>query len=191
MHKVRGFKLTLRPAEIKRRAKKAGLDLLALGLDDIEIQRLAADAAKNMAPAVLFDTFKHPDSDAAALSPIPGLAYSVILATLGPGFAPALERAQGISSEMYAVWGLLQEIALDEAVRFASTILEDEAGRESCVLSPWNALQDPAAIQTALFKLDAAKIEVRLQDGRLDPAASAVVSLSWLAQVKTRSKKKE
>ena len=191
MRKVKGFKLSLRPGEIRRRAKKAGIDLLDLGLDDIELGRLVAQTAKGMAPAVLFDTFKHPDADAGALSPIPGLAYSVILATLGPGFAPAKERAKAISSQMYAVWGLMEEIALDEAVRFAAAILADEAGRESCVLSPWNFIQEPAVLQTVLAKLDGAKIEVRLQDGRLDPAASAVASLSWLAQAKARGKKRE
>ena len=92
---------------------------------------------------------------------------------------------------MHAVWGLLEEIALDESVRFAAAIVEDEAGRESCVLSPWNSIQDTAALETALAKLDAAKIEVRLHDGRLDPSASTTVSLSWLAQSKARGKKKE
>ena len=191
MRKVRGFKLALRPAEVKRRAKKAGLDLAAMGLEDVELQKLLAGASKTIVPAVLFETFKHPDADAAALSPIPGLAYSLILATLGPGFAPAKESTRESSAELYALWGLIESVALDEAVRFASGLLEEEAVKESCTLSPWNAIGEPAALETALRKLDAGKIEVRLHEGRLDPPATAAVSLSWLAQSRARKPKKD
>ena len=191
MRKIRGFKLALKAAEVRRRAKKAGLDLAALGLGDDEFQKLLAQAAKTIAPGVLFETFKHPDADAAALSPIPGLAYSVVLATLGPGFAPAKEASRASSAELYALWGLVEAAALDEAVRFAAALLEEEAAQEACVLSPWNALLEPAALEIALRKLDAGKLDVRLHEGRLDPAATTAVSLSWLAQSRARKPKKD
>ena len=191
MRKIRGFKLTLRTADVKRRAKKAGLDLAAMGMGDDELQKFLAQAGKTFAPGVLFETFKHPDVDAAALSPIPGLAYSVILATLGPGFAPAKENSRETSAETYALWGLVESAALDEAVRFAAALVEEEATKESCTLSPWNAIQEPASLETALRKLDAGKIDVRLHEGRLDPAATIAVSLSWLAPSRSRGKKKE
>jgi len=191
MRKIKGFKLALRPAEVKRRARKAGLDLATLGLDDAGLQKLLAQAAKTIAPGVLFETFKHPDPDAAALSPIPGLAYSLVLATLGAGFAPAKDKAREASAEMYALWGLIEEAALDETVRFATALLESEAAQESCVLSPWNSIREPAALETVLRKLDGAKLEVRLHEGRLDPAPAAAVSLSWLAQSRARGKPKK
>jgi hypothetical protein len=191
MRKIRGFKLALKAADVKRRAKKAGLDLAALGLGDDELHKLLGQAAKTIAPSVLFETYKHPDADAAALSSIPGLAYSVVLATLGPGFTPAKEQSRGSSAEMYALWSLVETAALDESVRFASALLEEEAVKESCTLSPWNAIQEPAALETVLRKLDAGKIDVRLHEGRLDPAATTAVSLSWLAQTRARGKKKE
>ncbi|MCX5793913.1 MAG: hypothetical protein NTY77_00265 [Elusimicrobia bacterium] len=191
MRKIRGFKLALKAADVKRRAKKAGLDLAALGLGDDDLAKLLAAAAKTIAPGVLFETFKHPDSDAAALSPIPGLAYSVILATLGPGFAPAKEQSRQSSAETYALWGLVEAAALDEAVRFAAALLEEEAATESCTLSPWNALQEPAALEIVLRKLDAGKLDVRLHEGRLDPPATTAVSLSWLAQSRARKPKKD
>jgi hypothetical protein len=191
MRKIRGFKLALKAADIKRRAKKAGLDLAACGVDDDGLQQLLAQAGKTIAPGVLFETFKHPDPDAAALSPIPGLAYSVILATLGPGFAPAKERSRETSAETYALWGLVEASALDEAVRFAAALLEEEAAKDTCTLSPWNAIQEPAAIETVLRKLDSGKLDVRLHEGRLDPAATVAVSLSWLAQTRARKPKKD
>jgi len=191
MRKIRGFKLALKAADVKRRAKKAGLDLAALGLGDDELQKLLGQAAKTIAPGVLFETFKHPDADATALSPIPGLAYSVVLATLGPGFASAKEKSRESSAETYALWGLVEAAALDEAVRFAAALVEEEAAKESCTLSPWNALQEPAALETVLRKLDAGKLDVRLHEGRLDPAATTAVSLSWMAQARARKPKKD
>jgi hypothetical protein len=191
MRKVRGFKLALRAAEVKRRAKKAGLDLAAIGLGEEELHKLLTGAAKTLAPGVLFETFKHPDADAGSLSPIPGLAYSLVLATLGPGFTPAKERARESSAELYALWGLIESAALDEAVRFAAGLLEEEAAKEACTLSPWTPLSEPAVLETALRKLDAGKIEVRLHEGRLDPPATTAVSLSWLAQSRARKPKKD
>ncbi|MDD5628816.1 MAG: hypothetical protein PHU21_07120 [Elusimicrobia bacterium] len=191
MRKVKGFKLVLRPAEVKRRAKKAGLELAALGLGDEELHKLLAGASKTIVPAVLFETFKHPDADAAALSPIPGLAYSLILATLGPGFTPAKEAAREGSAETYALWGIVEAVALEEAVRFAAGLLEEEAAKDACTLSPWNAIAEPGALDTVLRKLDAGKIEVRLHEGRLDPPATSAVSLGWLAQSRARKPKKD
>ncbi len=191
MRKIRGFKLVPKAADVRRRAKKAGLDLAALGMGDDELQRFLSQTVKTILPSVLFETFKHPDADAAALSPIPGLAYSVILATLGPGFSPAKEKSRESSSEMYALWGLVEAAALDEAVRFTAALLEEDAAKESCTLSPWNAIQEPATLEIVLRKLDAGKIDVRQHEGRLDPAATAAASLSWLAQARARTPKKD
>ena len=191
MRKIRGFRLALKAPEIKRRAKKAGLDLAALGLDDTGLQLLLSQALKTMAPGVIFETFKHPDADAAALSPIPGLAYSVIVATLGPGFAPAREKSREAAAETYALWGLIEAAALDEAVRFTTSLLEEDAANESCILSPWNCIQEPAALETVLRKLDGSKLDLRLHEGRLDPSPTVAVSLSWLAQSRTKGKKKD
>ncbi|MFA6003585.1 MAG: hypothetical protein WC881_05905 [Elusimicrobiota bacterium] len=191
MRKVKGFKLALRPAEVKRRSKKAGLDLAALGVDELELQRILTQAVKAMTPGVLFETFKHPDPDAPQLSPIPGLAYSLVLATLGPGFAPVKEQSRAVSAELYALWGIVEETALDETVRFATTLLEEEASKESCLLSPLSRLLDPSALETVLRKLDGPKLDLRLHEGRIDPAPSAAVSLSWLAQSRSRKPKKD
>ncbi len=191
MRKIKGFKLALRPAEIKRRAKRAGLDLAALGLDEAGLQGFLVQVSRVIAPGVLFETFKHPDADAAALSPIPGLAYSLVLATLGPDFTPAKEKARESAAEKNALWDIIETAAIEETVRFATALLEEEAGKESCALSPWNAIQEPALLETVLRKLDGAKIEVLLRDGRLEPAPATAVSLSWLAQSRARKPKKD
>ena len=83
MRKIRGFKLKLRVKEIQRRAKKARLDLVPLGLgNELELQGCLDAVAAKAVPAVLYDSFSA--DEAGTLSPMPGLACSLAIATLGP-----------------------------------------------------------------------------------------------------------
>lgn len=177
MRKIIGFKLPLRLKETQRRAKKAKIEK-----SEEEFQKLLDDAAKTLKPAVLFDTYQA-DEDQKVLSPLPGLAYSVVLTTLGPAF-------DAFCSE----WGKLGEVvrdqAVEEGVRFATGLLAEEAARDACELSPLNPLSEAAALETALKKLDGAKIGVSFADGKLVPAASAACSLSWLAKTRAKGKAK-
>jgi len=187
VRKIKGFKLTLRPHVVKQRSKKAKFDLEAAGLPDLVLNKFLERSAKALTPGVVFDTFGHPDPDAAMLAPMPGLAYSVILASLGEGFAPQRAKEAEIPEWL---WPILEEHALDEAVRFASTLIADEAEKDNCELSPLNPLSQTEALEAALRKLDAAaKLGVTLQDGRLSPAGSLAVSQSWLAKSKAKGRK--
>lgn len=189
MRKIVGFKLSLRLKEIQRRAKRARFDLATNDLQEPELQPLLDAAARALKPAVLFDTYAHPDADQAALSPMPGLAYSLVLATLGPGLSAQREKTRAEAPNKLPLWDLAEEAALDEAVRFATTILEDEAARESCELSPITQVADGGALELVVKKLDGSKIGVSAADGKLVPSASAACSLSWLSKTKGRSKK--
>lgn len=187
MRKIIGFKLPLRLKEIQRRAKKAAFSLEAAGLGEPELQALLNDAARAVKPGVIFETFSHPDPDLPALSPMPGLAFSLVLATLGPGY-DAFEQAKN-RTDWAGFWPVLRETALDEAVRFAAGLLNDEAVLESCELSPITTLSEPSALETALRKLDGSKIGIAFNDGRLTPAASCAASLSWIAKSKAKKSK--
>ncbi|MDX6769678.1 MAG: hypothetical protein SF051_09115 [Elusimicrobiota bacterium] len=187
MRKIKGFKLPLRPHEVKRRAKKAGVDLEAAGLPEPVLLKFLDRAAKTLNPGVLFDTFAHPDPDVKLLSPMPGLAYSLVLASLGEGFPSSLREKE--TAAPAALWPVLEETALDEAVRFATNLLADDAEKDNCELSPLNALSAPDALEAAVRKLDGAKLGVALDGGRLSPAASLCVSLSWLAKSKAKGRK--
>ncbi len=187
MRKIKGFKLTLRTHVVKQRAKKARIDLEAAGLTELALAKFLERASKALVPGVVFDTFGHPDADQAALSPMPGLAYSLILASLGEGFGPFRGKEPSIPEKL---WPVLEEHALDEAVRFASALLADEAEKDNCELSPLNHLASLETLEIALRKLDAAaKLGVTLADGRLAPPASLVVSQSWLAKSKAKGRK--
>jgi hypothetical protein len=186
VRKIKGFKLTLRPHVVKQRSKKAKIDLEAAGLNDLVLGKFLERGAKALSPGVVFDTFGHPDSDQPLLSPLPGLAYSLILASLGESFGPFRAKEGEIPEKL---WPLLEEHALDEAVRFASALIADEAEKDNCELSPLNPIASADALEAALRKLDAsAKLGVTFADGRLSPAASLAVSQSWLAKSKAKRK---
>lgn len=187
MRKIKGFKLVLRPHEVKRRAKKVGVDLEAAGLPELVLAKTLERLAKALNPGVLFDTFGHPDPDQTALSPMPGLAYSLILGSLGEGFPAAVREKETTVPEK--LWPVLEECGMDECVRFASNIIADEAEKDNCELSPINDLSDGPALEAVIRKLDGAKLGVSLDAGRLHPAASIAVSLSWLAKSKAKGRK--
>ena len=188
MRKIKGFKLVLRPHEVRRRARKAGLDLEAAGLTEQVLAKTLERLAKAVVPGVLFDTFGHPDADQPLLSPLPGLAYSLVLASLGDaGFPESLREKE--SALPAALWPVLDETALDECVRFASNILADEAEKDNCDLSPITPLSEGPALEAAVRKLDGAKLGIGFDGGALTPAASLAVSLSWLAKSKAKGRK--
>lgn len=187
MRKIKGFKLVLRPHEVKRRAKKAGLDLEAAGLAEPALLKFLERAAKGLVPGVLFDTFGAIDADQAALSPMSGLAYSLILASLGDAFTAVRGKETAVPE---GLWPILTEVGLDEAVRFASNIIADEAEKDNCELSPLTTLSEAPALEVVLRKLDGAKLGVTALEGRLFPSASVAVSLSWLAKSKAKGRSK-
>lgn len=202
MRKIRGFKLNLRLKEVQRRAKKSGLDLTALGfLEPLDggrpreaspsplFQPYLDKASAAMTPAVLFESFAHPDpAEASLLSPIPGLAYSLVLATLGEGLAALKESEQAQDPSKRPLLDVIETVALEDALRFATTILEQEASDEGCVLSPITPLSDAAALELIHKKLAGAKIGVSLSEGKLSPGATLACSLSWLAKSKSKGK---
>ena len=188
MRKIKGFKLVLRPHEVRRRARKAGVDLESAGLTEPVLLKTLERLAKSVVPGVLFDTFGHPDPDQSVLSPLPGLAYSLILASLGADSFPASVREKE-SALPPALWPVLDETALDECVRFASNIIADEAEKDNCELSPITSLSEARALEAVVRKLDGAKLGVGLDNGTLTPAASLAVSLSWLAKSKAKGRK--
>lgn len=187
MRKIKGFKLPLRAHEVRRRARKAGVDLEAAGLGPEPVLLKFLDrASKSLNAGVLFETFAHPDPDVKLLSPMPGLAYSLVLANLGEAFGPIKEKEAAVPA---ALWPVLEETGLDEAVRFASNLLADDAEKDGCELSPINALTSADALEAALRKLDGAKLGVTLEGGRMSPPATLCVSLSWLAKSKAKGRK--
>ena len=184
MRKIRGFKLKLRVKEIQRRAKKARIDLVPLGLGaEPELQTWLDAVSAKAVPAVLYDSFSA--DEAGTLSPMPGLACSLAIATLGPDLDVF---AEGLAPETAPLFKVTATAALEEAGRFVLTLLEDEAAQERCALSPIHYLEKREDIAAALAKLEGHKIGVALGEQSVRPANSTAFSVSWLARSKSRAK---
>lgn len=187
MRKIKGFKLTLRPHVVKQRARKEKVDLEAAGLSEPALVKFLERASRAVQPGVVFDTFGAPDADQNTLSPMPGLAYSLILASLGDGFAALKAKEAALPA---GLWPILEEHALDESVRFATGLIADDAEKDGCELSPLTPLKDGPALEAVLRKLDAvAKLGVSVEGGSLTPPSSLAVSLSWLSKSKAKGRK--
>lgn len=187
MRKIRGFKLNLRLKELQRRAKKAKIDLVALQLGaEPALQAWIDPIVAASRPAVLYDSF--PAESAAGLAPMPGLAFSLALATLGPDMDAYTERLATERPETLPLLDVACAVALDEAVRFVLSLLEEEAAGERCTLSPHQFLDGREALEAALAKLEGHKIGVALSESGLRPARSTAFSVSWLAKARSRAK---
>ncbi len=189
MRKIIGFKLKVRFKEALRRLKKAKIDLTPLGGEQ-GLETLAGRISRALAPAVMFDSFGPGNLDAAQLSPMSGVGYSVILATLGKGIASERTAIETSEPEKLPYWTVLETILLEDCIRFASSLLETEAANEACELGPLNTLTDAGALESVLNQFDGSKIDVTLTEGRLSPPATSAVSLSWLSKLKAKARRK-
>lgn len=186
MRKIRGFKLALRPKEIARRAKKAGLDLAGMGLDaEPALAGFLGGFAAAARPSVLYGSFP---AEGSALSPVPGLAFSLCLSTLGPEPEAFIAETTRVSPERGPLLEIAAKAALEETARFALGLIEAEAREERCELSPLQRLTEAEALKTAVERLEGHKIGVAAGGDGLRPAYSAAFSISWLSRSKSRSR---
>ncbi|MBI4056903.1 MAG: hypothetical protein HY399_05070 [Elusimicrobia bacterium] len=199
MIKIKRFKITLREREILRRAKKKKMDLALTGFNtEGEVQTFLQSLPSLLQPAVLYDSFS-PDtiqrlsessarsfSDPSfvnALSPVPGLAFSVGIATLGNRISEFSQSLGGSEQPLRAeLVALAKEVALEEATQFALSLIEGEAKEEKCELSPIQNITDPSLLQTLFVELETEKIGVAWKENQPMPLATTAFSVSWLAK---------
>lgn len=187
MKKIRGFKLNLRPKELQRRAKKAKLDLAALGLgEEAALAEYAARFAEASRPSALYESF--PADSQLRLSPVPGLAYSLALVTLGPEADSFVELSARQRPEAAPLLPLLATLALEDASRFVFGLVEEEAKQEQCELSPIEYLKDPAALRSAVARLEGQKIGVSVLPDGLRPVHTVACGISWLSRTRSRAR---
>ncbi len=187
MKKIRGFKLALHPKELRRRLRKS-VDFAALGLqEEAAFQRHLDAMARRLSPAVLFDSLGPESAQTAALAPIPGLAHTVGLLTLGPGTEAYLASEDAAGAGRGALARLLLQAAVESSVFFVTDLLKDELEEERCELSPIHYLSDPAKTAALFDKLQGGKIGLRSAQGTLSPAFSAAFCLSWISKPRSRS----
>jgi len=187
MKKIRNFNLRLHFKEIRLRAKRK-FDLGKIGFDDESLQKLIADAESKLQPAVIFESFGPENEDTAEFAPVPGLAHTVGLTTLGPQLGKMITEAREISPPRGDLLELVAGQAIKQSVNFVVSLLKDELEAERCELSPIEYLEAPEAIRKIYEKLEGEKILLEIKGGGLEPEYSAAFCMSWLA--KRRGKKK-
>lgn len=179
MRKVRGFRLELHAKEIRRRVKKK-VDLAAMGLEEERpLQAFLDEAASRIQAAVLFDSYGA-DAATAELAPIPGLAHTLGLATLGPALGPWIEQAAAVDQGRARLLETAAGAALESAVQFVVGLLKEEVEAERCELSPIQHLADPAAAARVLERLGGAKIGLAAAEGGGLPPHATAFCLSWV-----------
>lgn len=188
MRKIRGFKLNIRPKEIQRRAKKAKLDLAAIGAgDEPALNALIAPFVKSAKASVLYESFPG-EEEQNILSPVPGVGYSLCLATLGIELADYAAHCSQQNPSLAPLYEIMAQSALDDATRFVLGLVEDEAKAEHFELSPMQLLSDAPALEAIVARLEGAKINVAASPEGLKPKHSSAFSLSWLARSKSRAR---
>lgn len=187
MKKIRDFRLKLHFKELRRKARRQ-LDLDAMGLDDPAFVALLERAEAALSPAVIYESFGPESEETARLAPLPGLAHTLGLATLGAGADSWAAELASRSSEHGRLAELLLSGALDQTVQFVLGLLKPEVEAERCELSPIQLVAEPEALGAVHAKLEGGKIEVALEAGRLVPSRSAAFCLSWIKQRRGASK---
>lgn len=181
MKKIRNFKLRLHFKETRRRARRK-FDLAKLELGDEQWAKLLSEVEERMKPAVVYETFHAESKETASLAPIPGLAHTLGLATLGPGPASLLEEAGRDSEEMRRLYELIIASGLEQAVQFVVMLLRKDVEAERCELSPIEYLTEFAPLERLFNKLEGGKIDVALTQAGLHPEQSAAFCLSWISK---------
>lgn len=187
MKKIRGFKLSLHPKDLRRRLRKS-VDFAALGLQEEAAFQDHVDAlTRRLSPAVLFDSLGPESAQTAAMAPIPGLAHTVGLLTLGPDTQPTLDAEDAAGAGRGALARLLLQASVEASIQFVTDLLKDELEEERCELSPIHYLADPVQVAALFDRLQGGKIGLRLAEGALSPAFSAAFCLSWISRPRSRS----
>jgi hypothetical protein len=162
-----------------------------MGLDsESPFARHVSSFVCEMSPSVVFDSFGADSPGTARFSPLPGLAHTVGILTLGEGAGRALAAESEAGASRGRLAEALLNLAREEGVRFVAELVSDEAEAERCDLSPIHFVTDDALLAEAVDRLQASKIGVSLEAGRLRPECSWAFCLSWVARPKGRRAKK-
>jgi len=182
MRKIRGFRLSLHPKDLRRRLRRF-VNLQACGVeDDASFERHISSIAERIQPAVVFDSLGPESKETSKISPIPGLAHTIGFATLGPGADELLASEQAAGEQRGKLAERVLGLAIEESVRFVIGLIADEVESERCDLSPIHYVSDEGQLALLAEKLKAAKIGLALGQGGLKPRSSAAFCLNWIAR---------
>lgn len=179
MRKVRNFRLHVSPRAVARRLKQAGHlpDLSPASLHSVETVVPAVAAAA--LPSVIYATVTPEELAGVVLLaelPSPIVAATLVAVTLGEGFDHRLLTM--LESDQAALARSIAEETLEEASRWVTRLVADEARREDARLSAWLPVAPQGGL-SAVLPLEAIGV-IRRPDGTMTPRYTAFGVLPWL-----------
>ncbi|MDT8285759.1 MAG: hypothetical protein RQ748_01515 [Elusimicrobiales bacterium] len=191
MRKIRKFKIPVYAHEVQRKARREKIDLFAIGLAATEhLKEFASSLFHDCEPATVFD---HARSDMPEMKErsLPGLTTGVI--TLGTGLET---KAAGMQGDNARLAEIAAGVFLETGLKVVADLAAQEAGNEGFDLgapeitaAPWMET-DPGALAELMGNLDAAKIGVSAEGGKLAPRHTLVFSIPWLNRKKKEREKR-
>ena len=214
MRKIKRFKISLRQKEILRKLLRGGGLLRQAGFtSELEVNQYILKAFSLLDPGVVYEFNQDAHWELDDNSTIHKEMFSACVVTLGSKIEAFAQEAQAVNPSRQIVAGTIILEFLKNAISFVTDLVKEQAEKEEyealepqfVYLPPFGIAAPPKALREAvrlektladktlpliLEKLNAAKIEVALQQGSevFTPAYTAVFLVPWQ---KTRKKGKK
>ena len=205
IRKIKKYKLAVRPYGVLRQLKKQ----VTLGSgqepQDSDLETLISKVQPHVSPCALYASFSKSETppslqDLWKSSPEKSLSLSVVCSTLGRPIEQEIERISrkkeggqvpsGPDPDYEgALWNSVARESLEQSFNFIEKLIGEEAGQESCVLSPLLPAA-PAETPLILQALESHKAEITVNDsGQIIPFFTGLRYCFWTPAKGTRPKK--
>lgn len=187
MHKIKKFKISLRPASVRKNFKVlAGPERLTQEAEEI-ISREYGRAHAWTSSAAVYHTFRRdqwPTFISIPQDSAEPAAVTLCAATIGTDVENEIERAGAPDGLQALTLAALAEEAAEATMGFIYRLLSEEAKKEDCELGDRLDLPSPDSLTAALATLEADKIGVSLKGpGGFSPRFTRVSSILWIPRM--------
>ena len=203
MRKIKRFKIAPRQKEILRKLLRGGGLLRQAGFaSELEVTQYILSAFSLLDPGVVYEFNQDAHWELDAESAVYKEMFSASAVTLGTKLEPFLAQAKAHSASRQIVAGTIALEFLKNAVSFVADLIREQAEKEEyetmdlqfVYLPPFGISAPPKLFREAirlektlsektlpliLQKLNASKIDLTLDEGKLSPDYTAVFLVPW------------
>jgi hypothetical protein len=201
VRKIRKFKVAIHLKEILRRVKLANIDRNAAGFAlDSDIAVFISQLHGAVEPGVVYELIEGRCLELSAAGIERGDMFSVCVLTLGPGIEEEIARLTEVNAAATA--NIILYDFLRTAATFVSDLIKEEAKKEDYIAEKQEILYAPLfsyipepkflreaprieaeaankVLPALLTRLNAEKINVRFEDGKILPKATIAFIMPW------------
>ena len=189
MQKIKKFKISLRPASVRKNYKElAGIDSLPADTEEL-LKKEYEGAHSWLEPAAVFNTFKGnqwPHYLKAPQGPVDPVAATLVAATVGAAAEKLIEKETSPQTPLSLAVAALAEEGAAASAAFVERLILEEAKGEDCELSEPVDIVIPADRATALKDISAVKIGIQEEGGRLVPRFTRIRAFFWIPRMTKR-----